>query len=104
MKKLIVSIATALMLVTFTPIQSRAAEKEPPSISTTGKESPEVKALIDRVNEIKAMDRSTMSRAEKKEIRKELRALKREVNRHGGDVVVVSTGLLIVILILIIVF
>lgn len=72
MKKLIACIATALMLVVFIPIQS-VAEKKPASISFTGNESPELKAIITRVNEINAMDRSTMSRSERKEIRKELR-------------------------------
>jgi len=105
MKKLIAFIITALMLVSFNPIQSRAAEKDPKSISLTGKESPELTALINRVNEINAMDRSTMSKAEKKEIRKELRAIKKEAKRHdGGGVVFVSGGLLIFILVLLIVF
>ena len=113
MKKLIACIATALLLVTFTPLQSIAENAKgiplgkPVVISATGKESAELKALINRVNEINAMDRSTMSRAEKKEIRKELRAIKREVNmhsQHSGGAVYISGGLLIFILILIIVF
>ena len=105
MKKLIAYFIAALMLVAFTPIQSIAAEKEPISFSTAKKESPELKALINRVNEINAMDRSTMSRSEKREIRKELRAIKREVNKHdGGGAVYISGGLLLLIIILIIVF
>ena len=102
MKKLIAYIVAVLLLVTFTPLQSKA-EKNPISISNTEKKSAEVQALINRVNEINAMDRSTMSRAERKAIRKELREIKREVNRrHGG--VYVSTGIIILILVLIIVF
>jgi Flp pilus assembly protein TadB len=103
MKKLFACIATALLLAAFTPIQSNA-EKKPVSISTTGKESPELKALINRINEINAMDRSTMTRVERKEIRKELRAIKREAHRHSGGAVYISGGLLVVILILIIIF
>ena len=102
MKKLIVYIAV-LLFVTCTPIQSNA-EGGPISISATEKESAELKALINRVNEINAMDRSTMSRSEKKEIRKELRATKREVNRHSNGGVFISTGLIILILVLIIIF
>jgi hypothetical protein len=45
-----------------------------------------------------------MSRAEKKEIRKELRAIKKEVNRHSGGAVYISGGLLIFLLVLIIIF
>jgi hypothetical protein len=103
MKKLIACIATALMLVTLTPIQS-VAEKKPASISLTGKESPELKAIITRVNEINAMDRSTMSRSERKEIRKELRALKKAAHKHDGGGVYVSAGFIILVLVLIIIF
>jgi chemotaxis signal transduction protein len=102
MKKLWACIAV-LLSVTFTPIQSNA-EKNPISISVTDVNSAEVKVLINRVNEINAMDRSAMSPAEKKEIRKELRAIKREVNKHSGGYVYISGGLLILIIILLIIF
>jgi len=102
MKKLIVTIAAALLLVAFTPIQSKASEKNPTSISSKETESAEVKALINRVNEINAMDRSAMSKAEKKELRKELRSIKREVNHAEGGVVYVSGGLILLIILLII--
>jgi hypothetical protein len=101
------SVATVLLLVTITPVPSQA-EKDPISVSpTTEKESMEFKALKERLNEIKAMDRSTMTRAEKKEIRKELRALKKEAMIHhsgGGGVVYISGGLLVLILVLLIIF
>jgi hypothetical protein len=108
MKKVIACIATAMLLATFTPIQS-IAEKKPTSISATEKEAAELKALSNRLNEINAMDRSTMSRSEKKEIRKELRAIKKEVYKHhkhngGGGAIYISGGLLVFILILIIIF
>jgi len=103
MKKLIVTIAAALLLVAFTPIQSKASEKNPTSISSTATESAEVKALINRVNEINAMDRSAMSKAEKKELRKELRSIKREVNDHShGGTVYISGGVILLIILLII--
>lgn len=102
MKKLIVTISAALLLVAFTPIQSKASEKNPTSISSTKTESAEVKALINRVNEINAMDRSSMTKAEKKELRKELRSIKREVNHSQGGVVYVSGGLILLIILLII--
>lgn len=105
MKKLIVSIAAALLLVVFAPIQSKAeTEKNPISISASETESAEVKALINRVNEIRAMDKSSLSSSEKKEIRKELRTIKREVNRRHGEVVYVSGGLIVLLIVLIIIF
>ncbi len=106
MKKLIACMAAALLLVTFAPIQSKAeTEKNPTSISSTENESAEVKALINRVNEINAMDKSAMSSSEKKELRKELRSIKRDVNEHShGGAVYISGGLLVLIIVLIILF
>jgi hypothetical protein len=104
MKKVMACITTVFMLVAFTPSQANA-ETNPVPLSATEKESAELKALINRIHEINAMDRSTMSRAERKEIRKELREIKKEVKRHGGGgAVYISGSLLVVILILIIVF
>lgn len=102
MKKLLVSIAAILLLVAFTPIQSEAAEKNPTSISLTENESAEVKALINRVNEINAMDKSSLNSVEKKELRKELRSIKREVNRVNGSTVYISGGVILLIILLII--
>jgi hypothetical protein len=101
MKKLMACTATAVMLVTITPIQSKA-KKNPASISVTGKESAELAAITNRVTEINAMDRSTMSPSEKREIRKELRALKKEATQHSGGVFI-STGVLVLIIVLIII-
>ena len=105
MKKLFVSIAAALLLVAFNPIQSNAAsDKNPTSVSSNEKESAEVQIMIDRVNEINAMDKSSLSSAEKKELRKELRAIKRDVNDHShGGRVYVSFGVILLIVVLIIV-
>lgn len=106
MKKLIAGIAAALLLVTFAPIQSKGeAEKNPTSVSSYENPSAEMKVLIDRVNEINAMDRSAMSSSEKKALRKELRTLKRDVNGHShGGTVYISGGLIVLIVLLIILF
>ncbi|MEK6782695.1 MAG: hypothetical protein AABY93_13420 [Bacteroidota bacterium] len=106
MKKLTVWIAAALLLLTYSPVQSKAeAEKYPNSISSAETESVEVKALINRVNEINAMDKSAMSSSEKKELRKELRSIKRDVNEHShGGAVYISGSLLLFIILLIIIF
>ena len=107
MKKLFASIAATLLLIAFAPIQSNAAleKKNATSVSSIENESAEVKALINRVNEINAMDKSSMSSAEKKELRKELRSIKRDVNAHShGGAVYISGGLLVLIIVLIIIF
>ena len=107
MKKLFACLAATLLLVTLAPIQSKAENKKSTvSVASTKTGSVEMEKMINRVNEIKAMDRSTMSSSEKKELRKELKTLKMDVNNasqsNGGGTVYVSAGLIIIILLLII--
>jgi len=63
--------------------------------------------LIERVNEIKDMDRSEMTRAEKKELRSELREIKselKEMEKTEGldDKVSISIGAIIIIILVLI--
>lgn len=97
MKKLLVSFATAALLLVVIPSHANDA-----TASATKTESAEVRILINRVNEIKAMDKSTLSFAEKKELRKELRGIKKEVNRRAGNAIYISGGLILLIVLLII--
>jgi len=62
----------------------------------------EVKVLLDRLEEIKNMDRSELERAEKKALRKEVRAIKSQI-RSTGNGIYITSGALIIILILIII-
>ncbi|MCH7401655.1 hypothetical protein ACFOUP_14500 [Belliella kenyensis] len=55
-----------------------------------------------RVNEIKAMDFTGLTKEERKEVRSELRELKKEAQNRGNGLYI-STGALIVILILLII-
>ena len=64
--------------------------------------TPEAQLLLDRLNEIKEMDKSNLTPAEKKELRKELRETKKEL-RQVSDGVYISAGALIVILLLLII-
>jgi hypothetical protein len=106
MKKLITCLVTAFLLVTLVPIQSKAETKENISASTET-ESEKIVIMMNRVAEIDAMDKSTMSPLEKKELRREVRTLKKDVNNHshnhGGGTVYVSAGLIILIVVLIII-
>ncbi|MCH7407942.1 hypothetical protein MM239_00925 [Belliella sp. DSM 111904] len=55
-----------------------------------------------RVNEIKAMDFTELTKEERKEVRSELRELKKEAQNRGNGLYI-STGALIVVLILLII-
>lgn len=107
MKKFIFCLMATILTLTFLPIQSFAATKEDPSALVVTKppepaESAEAKALVTRLDEIKAMDMSTLKSADKKELRKEVRSIKRELKTISGGVYI-SAGLLIVILIILVV-
>jgi hypothetical protein len=56
-----------------------------------------------RVDEIKAMDFSTMSKDEKKDVRMELKEMKEEAKRAGGGVYISVGAIIIILLILILV-
>jgi hypothetical protein len=98
MKKLIIPCITALLLLIMTPSHANEAVTAKPTSAVILTEA----ELVNRVNEIKAMDKSTLSVTEKKALRSELRTIKREVNRRDGGVYYISGGLILLIILLII--
>lgn len=120
MKKLAFGIMTAFLLMSFIPTQLKAAtESKPvsvPAIKTI--ESTNASTQLARLEEIKAMDLSTLSRSEKKELRQEVRVIKNDQDgygrrhrdggdrnydgrRGGGSVLFVGGGGLLIILLII---
>ena len=57
--------------------------------------------LVGRLNEIHSMDRSTLSRTERKELRHEVHAIKKELAGISGGVYL-SVGAIIIIILLLI--
>jgi len=106
MKKLTLGLMTAFMLLTIIPMQSNAARKTNPTtvVATKPVESAEAlaedNAIIARLNEIKAMDMSKLSSAEKKELRKEVRQDRVRIRSHGYIYFGGGTLLLLIILII----
>jgi len=93
-----------LLSLTFVPLQSNAMVPEESSALVDPKpaEVAEVKVLELRLDEINAMDKSKMTSAEKKTLRKEVKSIKSSLREIGGGVYI-SVGALILILILLIV-
>jgi len=60
----------------------------------------EVALLTKRVEEIRSMDKSDMTTAEKRELRKELKGIKANVNR-SGEIIYISGGTLLLIILII---
>jgi hypothetical protein len=107
MKKFILCLMATVLSLTLLPLQSSGAAKEEPTSLVVTKppepaESAEAKALVTRLDEIKAMDMSKLKSTEKKELRKEVRTIKRELKDISGGIYV-SAGVLIVVLIILLV-
>jgi len=90
----------AFMLFAMVPVQVKA-ESIPVSKAVTPV-SAEAQVLLSRLDEIKSMDKSNLSSGEKKELRKEVRAIKGNLKTMGNDGVYISAGALIVIVLLLI--
>ena len=104
MKKFTGSLMTAILLLAFMPASVKAAT-EPiattASATTATVESAAANALLARLAEIKAMDKSNMSFSEKRKLRKETRAIKSELKALSGGVYL-SVGAIVVIVLLLI--
>lgn len=106
MKKLTLCLMTAFMLLTIIPTQLKAEKEATPVSSPATKPAEsaattaEVNAIMARLKEIKAMDMSKLSAAEKKELRKEVRQERVRIRSHG--VIYITGGTLLLIIILII--
>lgn len=76
-----------------------AADKNP---AETPKEVPaEVTTMLNRLNEIKKMDKSNLSSSEKKELRTEVKTIKSNL-KSSGHGVYLSVGAIIIIILLLI--
>ena len=104
MKKLAICLIMTCLSLTLIPLQLNATSKSEPTSVPAPKpaESPEVKALELRLNEINAMDKSKMKSAEKKTLRKEVKSINHKMRDISGGVYL-SAGVVILILILLIV-
>ncbi|PJB11702.1 MAG: hypothetical protein CO119_10445 [Flavobacteriales bacterium CG_4_9_14_3_um_filter_40_17] len=85
------------MLLAFAPAEMFANVTDP--IETV--ESARVNVLLNRLEEIKAMDKSDLSSSERKALRKEVRATKKEMKQVGGGVYLSIGAILLIVLVLI---
>lgn len=104
MKKKTLLLMTIFLSSTSIPLQSMAETK---AVSTTmpvpvPEESQQAKRLIERLNEIKLMDKSKLNSSEKKLLRTEVRQTKKQLKNMGGGIYL-SVGAIIIILLLLII-
>lgn len=102
MKKLIYSLILIFTLGISANTVS-AAEGNKVKTEMTAEQKAQFERLTNRVEEIRKMDKSDLSRAEKKELRKELKELKSQANAMKGGVYLSVGAIIIIILLLILI-
>jgi hypothetical protein len=105
MRKIVFCLMATFLSVAFIPVHA-SATNDPVKTSTAPAplspvEAAKVITLESRLKEIDAMEKSDLDKSEKKELRKEVKSIKHELNAIG-DGVYISAGALILILILVI--
>ena len=99
MKRLIY-ITLSLFLFVGTANVAKAGEKGKP---LTEQQQIQLNQITQRVEEIRNLDKSNLSREEKKELRKELTTMKKNANAiSNGGIYLSVTALLVIIIILLI--
>jgi hypothetical protein len=84
------------------PIYSSAISKPMPVMNTIT-DSLATNAVLLRLTEIMAVDKSTLNRTEKKALRKELRSLKKQANGNNKGIYLSVGAIIIIILLLILI-
>ena len=101
MKKLMYIAFSFIMLLSTTGMAS-ATEKNDKAL--TAEQQVKLEQLTTRVEQIRNMDKSSLSRAEKKALRTELKQMKKEANAiSNGGIYLSVTALLVIIIVLLII-
>lgn len=101
LKKLSHFLILLLFCIILVPTNSFATLSEKPLSEITKEIPAEVQVKLDRLNEIKAMDKSELTRVEKKALRKEVRETKAFL-KSSGNGLYLSVGAIIIIILLLI--
>ncbi|MBC7946882.1 MAG: hypothetical protein H7Y42_03305 [Chitinophagaceae bacterium] len=86
-----------------TPTVSLAASPSPVPVSTPMSDEARIAMMVQRLETIKAMDKTEMSRLEKKALRKEVKEIRKEMKAVKGGVYLSIGAIIIIILLLILI-
>jgi peptidoglycan hydrolase CwlO-like protein len=104
MRKIVISMMSAIIISLTIPVTAKAEDlsKEKTSVSIVDPAiAPEAKVLQNRLEEIQAMEKAGMTRAQKKELRNEVKEIKSELAKMSGGIYL-SVGAIIIIILLLI--
>ena len=73
------------------------------STNNASSETAKTEVLLNRLNDIKTMDKTNLSRADKKDLRKEVKAIKGEMKRSSNGIYLSIGAIIIIVLILILI-
>jgi hypothetical protein len=104
MKKIVLCVMMGFLSLAFLPLQSKAATTEEPTSIPAPKpaESAEANTLLLRLNEIKATDKSKLNSEEKKDLRKEVKSIKRNLRDLGTGVYLSGAAIILIVVLLIV--
>lgn len=105
MKKTTLFLLITILASSLIPIPVSAGTVNPTSITSTNpvEAATEAETLVLRLNEIKAMDKSKLTSPQKKQLRTEVRLIRKNLNSLGGEGVYLSVGAIIIIILLLII-
>jgi len=101
MKKLTVWVVALILAATITLPLSAATNPVPVTATAPAIPSAEAQALLNRLNEINALDKAPLTGTEKRKLRKEVKTIKKELAQVNGGVYL-SVGAVIIIILLLI--
>ncbi|MFN6944157.1 MAG: hypothetical protein ACK4ND_04350 [Cytophagaceae bacterium] len=104
MKKVTFKILTLAVLTSWSGITANATERVPGDDPKKTEVVRTEEHLMDRLEEIKAIDKSDLTKEEKKELRKEIKGIKQDLKAQGGGAgIYISGGALLLAIILLII-
>jgi len=104
MKHLIIALSVVLMC-TFQQSRAKVIDNvtTPAKLNVSVSDSIHAEQLLNRLEEIKTMDKSNLTSAEKRQLRKEVRTIRSELREISGGVYLSATAIIIILLILILI-
>jgi hypothetical protein len=100
-KRIILSSLTAVLAISFSPLESKAAI-EPVKTALITDSVAVMNVFLTRLDEIRTMDKSGLTLKEKRELRSEVRSINKVMHEHYGGVYI-SVGAVILIIVLLII-
>lgn len=101
MKKKIYLLLTCLLFSV--SIMASPKNDSQPKKELTEQQQMRIQQIKDRVEEIKAMDKSALTKEQRQDLRKELTSMKKEAKAMGGGVYLSVGAIIIIILLLILI-